>query len=208
MNKMDEQIIVVKREKLFENEELAFQGIERRGYELTKILYNMAENYEVMRRGDAEENPDYKQPIPYVVIRQRNNVFLYKRLKGGGEQRLHNKLSIGVGGHMNLIPNDDFNQMLTGNFMRELKEELIIDSKHNTIETIGLINDDENEVGKVHIGLLIVMDIEDDARVEVREKDQLRGEWIKISDLKRDDIYPYLESWSQFVVDILTDGGK
>lgn len=207
MNKMDEQIIVVRRDKLFQNEELAFQGIERRQYEKNKILQNIADYYEIMRRGDAEENPNYKQPIPYIVIQQKNNVFLYKRLKGGGEQRLHDKLSIGVGGHMNPTEEGkEFEFVLKENLIRELHEELIIHSNYNQIETIGLINDDENEVGKVHIGLLIVINIDDDATVEVREKDQLKGGWIKISDLYNDNVYPYLESWSRFVADILLGG--
>lgn len=54
--------------------------------------------YREMRRGDAEEDPRFKQPIPYVVIKREDEVFLYERLAGGGESRLHNKLAFQIDG--------------------------------------------------------------------------------------------------------------
>ncbi len=71
------------------------------------------------------------------------------------------------------------------------------------MKTIGLINDDENEVGRVHIGILSVLDLEEDAEVSVRETNQLAGNWITLEDLLTDETYNRLETWSQFVVDIL-----
>jgi predicted NUDIX family phosphoesterase len=212
MNKMDEQIIVVSREKLFESEKLAFQGTLTNPDTIGKIMENVENNFEIMRRGDAEENPAYKQPIPYVVIKKGSHVFLYKRLSQSGESRLVDKFSIGVGGHMNDIEGAskkaetlkvrDFSVILTHNFMRELSEELDITGEFD-ISAIGLINDDVEEVGKVHIGVLVVAELEADGNATVRETDVLDGGWIDLNELASSEYYDKLETWSRFSIDLL-----
>jgi predicted NUDIX family phosphoesterase len=203
MSKMDEMIIVAPRKEVFFNESLTFQGVETDENKTKQIVGNFARTYSVMRRGDAEENTDYKQPIPYVAIKRGDEIFTYKRLQGGGEKRLHNQISLGVGGHLNNVENVDFYGIVADGLQRELEEELFINKDKLQLTTIGLINDDENPVGKVHVGMLVIGELPLDEEVTVRETDQLKGEWIKISDLKNDDIYSHLESWSQFVADIL-----
>jgi predicted NUDIX family phosphoesterase len=203
MGKMDEMIIVAARKEVFNNENLTFQGVNSDKEALKQVVSNLANNYSVMRRGDAEENPEFKQPIPYCVLKKGNEIFVYERLQGGGETRLHNKLSMGVGGHMNQFEVKDFYEQLSVNLERELEEELHIDGERLSLETVGLINDDENEVGKVHIGLLVVAELKDDTSVSVRETDQLIGYWFNVERLREKDIYDRLETWSQFVVDVL-----
>lgn len=204
MSKMDEVIIVAPREKVFANETLTFQGVERDVEKVNAINSNIAENYTTMRRGDAEEDVTFKQPIPYCVIRRGNEIFMYKRLSGGGEARLHDKLSIGAGGHMNAIEGlASFDKLLYENLERELSEELLIQATDEYMTTIGYINDDKQAVSKVHIGLLTVLEIGLNSTVEVRETDQLEGEWITIEDLKKPEIYDRLESWSQIATTIL-----
>jgi predicted NUDIX family phosphoesterase len=204
MGKMDEMILVAKRNTLFgKNDELTFQGVATDKDLVNRIIDCLSQNIEVMRRGDAEENPTYKQPIPYVVIKKGNQVFAYKRLSGGGESRLHSKLSIGFGGHMNQTDDSTFEDTLMTNLQRELDEELDIKYNSYKLTPMGLINDDSNEVGKVHIGLLYTFEVDDEAIVEVKEEDQIEGFWMDIKDLKNDEIYNNLESWSQFVADIL-----
>ncbi|MGG3871305.1 hypothetical protein [Brevibacillus laterosporus] len=203
MGKMDEQILVVKRTELFDNERLAFQGIEKEPDRITRLMSNISSHYSVMRRGDAEEDQGFKQPIPYVVIRKGNELFMYKRLSGGGEARLHDKLSLGTGGHMNDENSSSFEEVLEINLLRELEEELDIQATDREFNTIGFINDDVEEVGKVHIGLLVTLDLDKDATVSVREIDQLEGKWTTIEELLQPDIYGRLESWSKFVVDVL-----
>ncbi|GFN34092.1 hypothetical protein [Paenibacillus xylaniclasticus] len=204
MGKMDEVIIVVPREQLFQGEELSFQGVQRDPAAVAALDRIIAENYTTMRRGDAEDNEAYKQPIPYCVIRRGNEIYMYRRLGGGGEARLHDKLSIGAGGHMNDIDRaESFQEVLRINLERELEEELSIESRSREFTTIGFINDDDNEVGKVHIGLLVILDIEEGGTVEVRETDQLQGEWISAQGLLHEDIYEKLETWSQIAAKVL-----
>ncbi|MCP6681290.1 hypothetical protein [Bacillus nakamurai] len=205
MGKMDEIILVAPREDVFQKETLTFQGVNSEDERIVNIMSHIEAHYHEMRRGDAEEDPRFKQPIPYVVIRRDDEVFVYERLAGGGEARLHNKLSLGFGGHMNQIAGAaSFSEVLKLNTDRELAEELHIneDDKQNII-TLGLINDDENSVGKVHIGILSALQLASGAHVEVKEKDQIAGRWMNISDLKEKDVYQRLETWSQFVADIL-----
>lgn len=201
MNKMDEIIIVVKRDILFENEIFAFQGLETHKGVVNKLFNNIAKHWTAMRRGDAETNYNYKQPIPYVILRRDNEIFLYKRLVGGGEKRLHNQLSIGVGGHLNPSDHGNFKETLYENLNRELVEELIINTKSREGRTIGFINDDINDVGRVHIGLLVVQDLPKDAKVTVRETDQLEGQWVTLNELR--EMKDQLESWSQIALDAL-----
>lgn len=203
-NKMDERIIVVPRQELFNNEQLVFQGVLNHGDQVQSISDNVNSHYCVMRRGDAEENPAYKQPIPYVVIRRNDEIFTYKRLTGGGEARLHNKLSIGAGGHMNDSENaSSFEELILDNLDRELSEELHIHSENRELRIVGLINDDLNEVGKVHLGILAVLDLSSNATVDVIEKEQLEGVWISASHLLADSTFERLESWSQIAANAL-----
>jgi predicted NUDIX family phosphoesterase len=213
MKKWEEQIIVVPRRELFSNGKLIFQGTETDPDKVQQILLNIEAFHNVMRRGggyadpesvggNAEINFNLKQPIPYAVIKRGHEVFVYERLEGGGETRLHGKLSIGVGGHMN--KNGGFNESLIDNLNRELNEELDIQTNSMHLETVGLINDDVNEVGRVHIGLLVVVTVPEGTVVEVREKDQLKGQWVPIAVLVEDSgVYERLESWSQIAIDEL-----
>lgn len=215
--KWEEIILVAPNKYVFGvNESLRFQGIETDQVRVRAIVENIANTFFEMRRGhdkldpapkenNAEINTDLKQPIPYVVLKRDNQVYGYERLTGGGESRLHNKISIGAGGHMNNFDNEDFYTLLSMNLERELEEELHIDGERLSLDTIGLINDDENEVGRVHIGLLVIAELARDAEVSVRETDQLKGAWFNIEDLKQQEVYERLESWSQFVVDILNN---
>lgn len=230
MGKMDEQIVVVPRKTIFgENNELFFDGFLPDGEQCEKILCRLAENVRLMRRGDAEENVDFKQPIPYVVLMREvdgeKQVFAYKRLQGGGEARLHSKISIGVGGHMNEPASGvDFNDMMAiirTEAIRELEEELafIGQSRMFSVRIFGLINDDELDltdgdlykrdsegsipVGRVHLGIVARVLVPDDIKVVVRETDQLDGGWMTLDELRSPEVFERLESWSQIVVNAL-----
>ncbi|MEC3756104.1 hypothetical protein [Bacillus halotolerans] len=204
MGKMDEVIVVAPRDKVFDNEKLVFQGIESDLYKVDQIIENLAESMADMRRGNAEENQNYKQPIPYAVLQKGEQVFAYKRLKKSGEKRLHDQLSIGVGGHMNAIEGTNFWEAVAENLRRELTEELFISTSNLNLEIVGLINDDLNEVGKVHLGVLLVVKLPEISEVSVRETDQLEGFWLHKKDFDNPEVFNRLESWSKYVADIIS----
>lgn len=205
MGKMDEMILVVPRDILFENEKLTFQGTLSEPELVDKIGSNLERNFSSIRRGEAEEDPTLKQPIPYAVIRRGDKLFGYTRLEGGGEVRLHGKISLGVGGHMNDNPNlDSFKGLLLENLEREINEEINIKTESDyELNIVGFINDDSDEVGRVHLCILIVIDVDNEAEVTVRETNQLEGKWFTIDELLSDEVYSRLENWSQITVDTL-----
>lgn len=213
MKKLDETILAIDRSVLFKDEKLAFQGLKTDPFEIMDITNNFRKlnALKAVRRGDAEDDPTMKQPIPYVMItrHQGQEVFLYKRLRKGNETRLHDQLSIGVGGHMNEIDISGYawEDTLSYNMLKEINEELYLEvgtfSDFPEPRVIGLVNDDENEVGKVHIGILAVLDLPYDFGVGVRETHKLEGYWVSVDDLRDTPLYESLETWSQYAVEAL-----
>ena len=128
-------------------------------------------------RNILEEDPSYKQIIPYAVICYGNEVYMFRRLNKQTEARLHNKCSLGVGGHMN--PYGD---------------KIDIDYLHHELEPVGFINDDLSEVGKVHLGVLYHITVSNN-HIEINETEKMTGEWVAISDLTK--YYSNMETWSQ-----------
>jgi predicted NUDIX family phosphoesterase len=145
----------------------------------------------------AEENPEFKQLIPYVVVRDRRRVFLMERTDAGGDARLHRKASIGVGGHLNPVDTGD-DPLMVG-LRREWAEELVADWEPD-FKLVGLLNDDSNPVGSVHLG--VVFQVEADSRpVDVRERDKLSGRMAEPSEVLA--AWERLETWSQLVAERL-----
>ena len=199
MSKWDEQILVVNRKELFNNEENHFYGFIQKNDEKTKKIIDTFESYEVKRRGDMEEDPSYKQLIGYVLLKDANTneVLVYKRLVGGGEVRLHGKASVGIGGHMNEVEGKTIFEMLKINAARELNEEVGVSEEEalNNLHFIGLINDDKTEVGQVHVGVVYECKV-DKSKVEVKEDDTLVIKWMTADEAKAEENY---ETWSEFL---------
>lgn len=203
MSKWDEQILVVNRKEIFSNEKNTFYGFisleDTRVEEIVKTF----KKYEVKRRGDMEEDPSYKQLIGYVLVKDKETkeILVYKRLVGGGESRLHGKASVGIGGHMNDVENITIEEIVKINAAREIEEEIGISFEEalNNIDFVGLINDDKEEVGKVHIGLIYVCEV-DKNKVKVTENDTLKIEWLNSDEAKKVENY---ESWSEFLIPIM-----
>ncbi|NLV85708.1 MAG: NUDIX domain-containing protein [Clostridiales bacterium] len=155
------------------------------------------DNFEFIPRESAENDPNYKQIIPYVVICRKDEVFVMRRLKKGGESRLHGLLSLGVGGHIN-SEYDLGGNVLENGMRREINEEVFIE-KSGELTARGLINDDQNEVGRVHLGLFFTMETQ--GEVSVRETEKLEGFWVKRHELPQ--MEASMETWSQLVIPML-----
>lgn len=148
-------------------------------------------------RPAAEDDPTHKQLIPYVVVRDADRVFLMHRTDAGGDPRLHGRGSIGVGGHLN--PVDDGDDALMTGLRREWAEELEADWEPD-FRLIGLLNDDSNPVGAVHLG--VVFSVEAAGRgVDVREHDKLVGAFVEPGEVAAS--WDRLETWSRLVADAL-----
>ena len=156
-------------------------------------------------RGEMEEDPSFKQLIPYVIFRHRDgegrvSLFQYTRGKGQGETRLHAKRSVGIGGH---ISSDDAavvgSQPYEEGLRRELGEEVAINTPYRE-QCVGLINDDETEVGRVHLGVVHIFDVEQPA-VEPRETDICQTGFRPIAELLAE--LDQFETWSKICLQAL-----
>jgi predicted NUDIX family phosphoesterase len=149
-------------------------------------------------RPEAEVDPGFKQIIPYAVIRQPGGYFfLLQRKSAQSEQRLHNKLSLGVGGHINPSEVASGSDLVREGLTREISEELYIAPGYRE-HLVGLINDDTTDVGRVHLGVLFEIDSAS-SEVSVRETHKMDGAWALIGQLGQN--YESLETWSQIVFD-------
>lgn len=142
-----------------------FQGLTT---EVAKYLDELLspEHVSYRARSEMEEDPSFKQLIPYVIFRHTTadgvvSVFQYTRGKGQGEQRLHHKRSIGIGGHISsddATSDTDLDPYREG-MQRELSEEVIIRTAYQN-QLVGMLNDDETDVGRVHLGIVHIFDVE------------------------------------------------
>jgi predicted NUDIX family phosphoesterase len=147
-------------------------------------------------RAAAETDTSYKQLIPYVVLRWREQVFSYTRGKSGTEARLRALRSIGVGGHICQEDAAAADPYRTG-MLRELAEEVVIETTF-TEQMIGLINDDSTPVGSVHLGIVHVVDLA--APAVRRGEDALDACGFADLGQLRSEAAQF-ETWSQFLLE-------
>jgi len=145
-------------------------------------------------RPAAEADTTIKQIIPYLVLRDGDRIFVMRRTKAGGDARLHDLHSIGVGGHLN--PGDG--SILAG-LEREWAEEMVADFVPE-FEFVGLLNDDTVAVGVHHLGMVYVADAAG-RPVEVRETHKLSGSFESIEAARA--VYDRMETWSQLALDAI-----
>ncbi len=146
-------------------------------------------------RGPMEHDRAWKQVIPYLVLRDSASIFLMRRTRAGADERLHERWSIGVGGHLNPGDGD-----LAGGLRREWREELAADFVPR-FRFLGLLNDDTTDVGAVHLGAVFTTDARGRA-VSVRETDKLCGSFASLDDVWA--VHDRMESWSQLVIEALS----
>jgi predicted NUDIX family phosphoesterase len=189
---MNENVMVVPRAELA-------QYLDGRDFgmitsDLDSLLRVIERKHQFIARAHAETAPEFKQIIPYVIIQHGDEFFLLKRTSKQTEARLHHKLSLGIGGHIN--PDTP---TLLGGLEKELEEEVSVPRGY-TLTFAGILNDDTTDVGRVHLGAVYLLTSPSRA-VSVRETDKMTGAWTPRADLaaSRDA----METWSQIVYDEL-----
>jgi predicted NUDIX family phosphoesterase len=164
------------------------------------------ENISYRPRHEMEHDPSFKQLIPYVIFRTfapdgAPLIFQYTRGTGQGESRLHAKRSVGIGGHICL--DDQTNGSALNPYQeglrRELAEEVEIGTPYRD-RLVGLINDDESEVGRVHLGVVHLFEAEH-AAVTPRERDITNAGFLPLTKLLAD--LDGFESWSRICLQAL-----
>ena len=198
----EEQVLVVER-KVFE-EVGAFNGLalDVQRY-LDKLFMQGVPRF--IPRSKAEKDPSFKQLIPYVIMSCEGKYLSYVRGKRAGETRLVAKRSIGIGGHIN--PTDDM--PLFGNFFetyltavqREVAEEVSVETTYKD-RVVAFLNDDSNEVGQVHLGIVHLWTLEG-PKVNRREQMITQMGFMSIAELQ--EVRDTMETWSQLCLDGLAE---
>jgi len=189
----DESILVVKRQELF-SEADCWQGISQ--VDFANYLNIIKNKKEFLPRSLMEQDFSYKQIIPYLVFVHEDKLFLMQRQNKASESRLKNKYTFGIGGH---IRHED---MSTDSIIdwskREFHEE--VEYKEGFyITPIGIINDDSNDVGKVHLGFVLLLRGDS---ADIKIKSELKnGRLLSFDECQ--EYYDDMESWSQMVFDFL-----
>jgi predicted NUDIX family phosphoesterase len=195
-----EKVLVIERGKLLAGRAIP-HGFHKD--DLDALLDNIHRNAYFIDRPDAENNPSLKQIIPYLLITEREGrIFLVRRLSGQTEKRLHNKYSIGIGGHINPVIDAQGKEVssvpdiIKSGLERELHEELRVTTSYR-YKLAGFLNDDSNAVGQVHLGLVHQVLVDDAQGVSVLEKDLMVGNFAGIGEIEKQ--FQLLETWSQIV---------
>ncbi|NOZ39669.1 MAG: phosphoesterase [Planctomycetes bacterium] len=157
-------------------------------------------------RGEMEQDPSFKQLIPYVLFRYVDSagtprLFQYTRGGGGGEERLRAKRSVGIGGHISTLDAaaGTTHDVYREGMQRELDEEVMIEAGF-TEKCVGLINDDQTPVGQVHLGIVHLYEV-DSLNVHPREEDIVNAGFQPIDELLTE--LDQFEAWSEIVVKAL-----
>lgn len=191
---MDEEVLVFPAAVLERAGE--FHGFTDRVDHYLPILLDPA-NLLFMPRSKAETDPSYKQLVPYAALRHENSVFCYQRGKSGGEARLHERLSLGVGGHISREDGDIGLAAYEVGYARELEEEVAIATPYEQ-RIAGLVYDPTTPVGQVHVGIIHVLDLAE-PNVEFRDPALADARFLALEEIHR--LRDRFETWSHFVID-------
>jgi predicted NUDIX family phosphoesterase len=196
---MDEEVLCVRASLI--DKLGAFTGFQRDVDRYLNALLDR-DNQSFQPRRTCETDPSYKQLIPYVLLKCTDSngtqLFQYTRGKGQGEKRLHALRSVGIGGHISTEDTQGDDWYRTG-MARELEEEIVLPNPGQH-PIVGLIYDDSNEVGKVHLGIVHVMELSGpDARA--REDDLVDAGFLPLAEISKE--IDRLETWSRLCVENL-----
>ena len=206
-DKMQRKIMVVANKSIFWKKEK-----ESRFYSNNEVDFekNILKHYEYMVRKEAEVNFDYKQPIWYgIVLNEDNKIFVYKRWwadSNAWDQRLHSKIAIWVWGHIEK-EDEDLENPISDWLIREIEEELNI-KPENIInsEAIWYINNEEDEVSKVHIWIAYIVKVSN-SNFELLDWELDNWEFVTFSTLEwmfNSGNYD-VEAWSKIVFEPLKE---
>ncbi|PID26396.1 MAG: hypothetical protein CR982_10555 [Candidatus Cloacimonadota bacterium] len=159
--------------------------------------------YQFINREKVENDPNFKQIIPYVIIRNpKGEIITYQRQ--GNEKRIESLWSIGVGGHIDKVDNkDEIIGTIESCIMRELYEESCgqIPFDKSKLSFLGIINEEITKVGKVHLGAVYLLNTEVDKLDFDSEEDELSKHcWLSKEDILNSK---KLEMWSEMALNLL-----
>jgi len=188
----DEQILVVRRDLIFEHD-AAWSGLKQLNYDW--YLWAIEHYGQFHSRIAMEADTNYKQIIPYLAFMHDGDIFVVQRKETASERRLASKMSIGIGGHIR--KEDILGTTIFDWARREFNEEVIYNDEFE-FEPLGIVNDDSNSVGQVHLGFVFLLK---GATPNISIRSELKsGRMVRLSSIT--DLSQF-ETWSQFVLKAL-----
>lgn len=195
----EEQVLVIERSVL--EQEGMFQGLNFDVDRYLKRIFAIGVP-RFIPRSAAEDNPDFKQLIPYVIMSCEGKCLSYVRGKRAGEKRLVGNRSIGIGGHINPVDESplfdtDYREVYLSAVTREVAEEVNVETPHSN-RIVALLNDDSNEVGQVHLGVVHCWTLDTPA---VTRREQMINQLTFMTPAELQQHRETLETWSAFCLD-------
>lgn len=190
---LDEEILVVRRSDLFQDT-APWHGINTQAFD---TCMNIIQNHiSFIPRAHAETNEAYKQIIPYIIFTFDKKIFVMQRKKTASEQRLASKYSLGIGGHVRQedITNGDIFTWA----QREFQEEVDYNGSQE-MNKVGILNDDTSDVGKVHLGMVLL--IQGNSELISIKDEHKSGMLLSLDECRA--LAPQMETWSQICLDFI-----
>lgn len=158
-----------------------------------------------MNRSQVEKDPSYKQLIPYVIMSHDGKYLSYIRGKRAGEARLVGNRSIGIGGHINPVDWTLFSTEPYKTYLeavdREVAEEVSVETSH-TNHIVALLNDESNEVGSVHLGIVHYWALDEP---KVNKREQMITQMAFMTPAELHEVKDTLETWSGLCAEHLAE---
>ena len=199
----EEQVLVVER-KVLEHVGM-FQGLT---FDVDRYLHKLFVPGvpRFMLRSQAEKDPAYKQLIPYVIMACDGKYLSYVRGRRAGETRLVGHRSIGIGGHINPADdmplfNADFYETYLTAVEREVAEEVSVETSH-TERVVALLNDESNDVGRVHLGIVHYWILD---APKVNKREQMITQMAFMTPAELQEVRDTMETWSGLCLGHLAD---
>ena len=202
---MEEQILCFKREIL--------QAYPAKTFYDESLWRQILARLEPKARSAAEHDYDTKQLIVYVLINHGETFLSYQRTPKTTETRLKALYSIGIGGHVNV--DDRIQPTLFGAqeaawkdvvlkaVRREVSEEVQIEwTNAREPRLICFVNDDSNDVGKVHFGVVFIVKLANPSAALRGERGIGKLSFRTLPELV--SMHDSMETWSQLLVDFLS----
>lgn len=168
--------------------------------ELTdKVIESDFYNLVFREKHEVEQNENFKQIIPYVVlINENNQLELYQRK--GKEVRLHGLWSAGFGGHIEdfeYVDGMSVKALILNSAIRELEEEYSVQENYE-LNFEGIINEEHTKVGRTHIALVYSTHVRS---ANFKSSDEIETiKWVDFNDTKNFS----KELWSDMAIKLIT----
>lgn len=165
--------------------------------------------------GNSEDQIDYPpfvQIIPYILFRYNGKYLRYLRPDKGNEARLHGKISIGIGGHIDFIDIEaaqdgsiDLPMTLAVNAQRESKEEIGLDLPLDGFRWVATLYSNALEVDTVHLGVVGIIDLTKEQAKSVQINDEISDHSFEtladiIAEVEADETKS-LETWTRLIIE-------